>query len=1419
MNLSTSILNSAARSPRTATRAAQLRSSRLCAALLFLLLSFFTANAAQMRFGPYTNYDGTLITNFDLIYQAVGDPAIDAFGNVSGAIGLPKRVHLGADGMLTNTVQNQNIHVFNAPPTPYFFTANGYMFRAPLDSGPTIYSTTQPGVFITGMNYFVTLVMSNGTVSSITYNVITNALGFAPLPVTGTNGFIASVDATNISKFISNNLSNLLYLDYTTKLAQLTALSMTNAFATNAAGVQLINNRLYISTNYDAPLAAFNATNNIGLGSGLAALVSTNRFDPAGTALAIGILNSNMTVNVSNVLQAQIVGGATTLAQVTNVNNAGTGVIGTNGTSLTYKFSVAGTNAIIAIASPLTNGFVDKSITNNAATIAFAISLTNGLAGGGITAVVSTNIATNQVFLGTNALRIASGLSAFAPTNQFDVSGAAAIKANTNRPSISFATLAGTTTNTGTTLWPNSTAPGAGTMITSNQMNVIGISADSISSNTTNFVTLSGSLQFDFDAGEIDAYGGNIIIDHSGLYHGSLALASNLPPAGISTNGSAANQVLASVGGKTTFTNITDILGSTLGTSNVSTVVYTNALPALTNSFLTAINGNAQRLTVSNLTAVGPFRVAATNNGFLPLITDILTGPPLEAFFVFHGSSQTLIERTNSLGSAQIISQTPDAGFDFVNVASTIPNLSGVSYSWRFETNKGSAFPFYAQLTTNGFWATNFLGSGHGLTDTSASNLQAEALGQVAARIGASNAPIIATNLVLAATKMDETNGFSTNQIAAGIALEANLSFGPTGQATNIFGANPTNYIRFIGAGESSVTNGPFVWSAAGLLMNFISGDTLSYNGSSWLLRSNSVTLYTLAGASPLGAYSSISGVSPNPTAVATALIDSDGFAWRGFISPTNILAISNALQTMIISATNGLTPGGGGGGTGSNYVLNVNGGGTNNTFIFTNAAWGLSNSVQQSTARAGMFAFGGISNKVFAPESGVLGGFGNDIESSGSYNFISEGYSNSLIETFSGVIAGGQFNKINVGNFNSIGNGQSNRISGSGSTTATYSQILGGFNNAILLPSGGALDFSTIVGGQNSSITASGSTAIGSAITLSNANTIGVSDGTALSSLTNNQASFYFGNGYRFGGGPATFDGTVTAAGLSVSTITASAVANTGTFTNSGPASFLGTVTNFGKTYLRPAAAASSKTNWLFVDSTGQLLTNDFATLAASIAGGGGSLTPWPSDINGNGFALTGVGALNVTGGFTNGAWTASTLLEADANKKAISLANASGFLTNNGSGGLGYFPLTSVATTNQLIPLLGSPTSIMAAFDSGGNLVGTNNGAGLSNVIAFTHEGTSTNLNITFNGTLQSFTVTNGPDVWLNWSGANGSASFQVLTNVHIHSLTTFNKFLAGSNGVSTGVYQVTNGILSVTSYGGTNGAQLVPAIKENQ
>ena len=183
----------------------------------------------------------------------------------------------------------------------------------------------------------------------------------------------------------------------------------------------------------------------------------------------------------------------------------------------------------------------------------------------------------------------------------------------------------------------------------------------------------------------------------------------------------------------------------------------------------------------------------------------------------------------------------------------------------------------------------------------------------------------------------------------------------------------------------------------------------------------------------------------------------------------------------------------------------------------------------------------------------------------------------------------------------------------------------------------------------------------------------------------------------------------------------------------------------------------------------------------------------------------LATISILSVTNGITNQALTASTLLRADANKRIASVTNGSGALTNDSSGNFGYAPLLDASALKA---------SQYVATDANTNLVSTQNGNNWTNTIPWTHEGTTTNIVVTFNGTLQTFTITNGPTVFFSYAGANGSVSYRIIsTNFSTLQFVYPPKWLFGSNNV------ITNGVLSLTSYGGTNATQIEAAMKENQ
>ncbi|HXS67952.1 MAG TPA: hypothetical protein VN761_03860 [Candidatus Polarisedimenticolia bacterium] len=238
-------------------------------------------------------------------------------------------------------------------------------------------------------------------------------------------------------------------------------------------------------------------------------------------------------------------------------------------------------------------------------------------------------------------------------------------------------------------------------------------------------------------------------------------------------------------------------------------------------------------------------------------------------------------------------------------------------------------------------------------------------------------------------------------------------------------------------------------------------------------------------------------------------------------------------------------------------------------------------------------------------------------------------------------------------------------------------------------------------------------------------------------------------------------------------------------------------------------------------VTSVALSVPNEFSVSGSPVTGSGTLSITRTGDANFLGFNATNIGNIKITNGasiggqatisgliltngFTNQALTASSLLASDSNKKLTSVANGIGALTNDGAGNFGYASLLDASA------LKGSQ---YVKTDSATNLVSTLDGGSLTNTITWSNPA-NTNIAVVFNGTIQSYTLTNQPkDVWFTFSGANGSASFRCPTNTTLH-LPYPVVWLSGtSNSV------VTNGVFDVTSYGGTNYGQLVTAIGEGQ
>jgi len=181
-------------------------------------------------------------------------------------------------------------------------------------------------------------------------------------------------------------------------------------------------------------------------------------------------------------------------------------------------------------------------------------------------------------------------------------------------------------------------------------------------------------------------------------------------------------------------------------------------------------------------------------------------------------------------------------------------------------------------------------------------------------------------------------------------------------------------------------------------------------------------------------------------------------------------------------------------------------------------------------------------------------------------------------------------------------------------------------------------------------------------------------------------------------------------------------------------------------------------------------------------------------ADKNHLGFSETNINVL----GFTGNAWQMFT------NANGLNVSNRSSgtnfTFMNDGSFHLG----TNIAAlVSQIPPILGSPTSSFAKFDASGNVIGTNDATGLTNLSAphYTNYFAATNIVLPADGNDWRVTITNGPTIFLSFAGNNiGALTLRVKTNVTVKwppSLT----FLGYSNSVST------NGVIDFQPFGGTN------------
>jgi hypothetical protein len=1103
----------------------------LClAALLFV----HSARAALVSFG-FTNSVGQADTNYFKVIPVSG-PVAQADGSFT-TIGLPIRITPAADGRATNQLAQNNWLVTNA------FLGSGYYIRVPLDNGGTVYPSGK--LLISGGNLFVTVFSDQSGTNVPTFNQLTNVFGGKPLVSTNlpglTNLFITLLDATNVANAFANSASNSLYDDYTTRIAVVAALiqstsnflyndytakialvgggAITNAYGTNLTTLLLTGQRLYVPTNFD--------------GAGLAGTVGgnlTNLVNSASNTLAgLGITNAYGTNLTTLLLSGQ------RLYVPTNFDAAG-------GSNFLYGLNIAASNYLQSAKVSATNGYSTGQTASNL-TATGQLSLTNvagilngggrddiavqtdngninfsaGGANGGITATAAQGVSIQD--------GAASGISSDGAGNITLTSGSGPFG---NLTLQSFASIvfaaAGTINNfvtapsSGHTNIVGEINGGAAVAVPLSNFLLAGDARAGITNAYgTNALTLSVNSQniyaptnFDIKGGSNFLYGlnstsSNFLASLNSTASNALSsffiIASNYLQAAkvTATNGYSTFQVASNLTarGLLAATNVigypnsfgNDDIGITSTNGSITVSANTNSSGSGTGGGITlfAINGaslvgeNGNSSITANDSQGGVFIDADDANA---RGGKIVLQSPGGTKFQNNIGPVSVFNLIDSPASTNVLLETPAGLAVGIPVSSFLlagDSRAGITNAY------GTNRPTVLVASQNIYIPTNWDYAGgsnilYGRETTASNALQAQNAG---------------TTNFLYNIELPKTNGAANGLLVSNLVTEGNVSFGRDGQATNIISS--TNVIGFFNAGSPQATNGVFVWAAgSAVYTNWQNGAILTNNTTAWLMQTNGVTLYSLAGGNPIGNWSAVNGSLPAPTSFSSFYFNGNGMAFIGFLSITNLQAMSNNIVTNVITTITTITT--------NNFIANTNGFGTNTALYNISALqWASGNILlgfgTYGAATANNFIAGSTPNLAsitdLASGSAVIEGINNTISGSkATQAFIAGGSANVITQGCFGVISGGILNKI-------IG----------GSSGVTSDGIFGGSGNVI---SNTAIDanISTILGGQNNFITQHGDTASGRNVTLTNDANFGWSDGSNLRSTTNSQALFSATNG-----------------------------------------------------------------------------------------------------------------------------------------------------------------------------------------------------------------------------------------------------------------------------------------------------------------
>ena len=525
--------------------------------------------------------------------------------------------------------------------SPWTTTTNPATARA----GLVVYSTGEVDSKITAAtNGLVTSAITNGLATTNYVNSITNGLATTNYVNSITNGLAT----TNYAKSVTNNFTALVYTNpssilYTSSLPALTngfvTSSITNGLATtnyvNSATQGLTNG--LATTNYvnsiTNGLATTNyvnaATNGFVTSSVTNGLATTNYVNAATNGLATSsITNGLATTNYVNATTNGLVTSSITngLATTNYVNSATQGL--TNGLATTnYVNSITNGLATTNYVNAATNGFVTAAITNGLATTNYVLTQISATNAANLTittnlVIASTNNFTTlvysnpAVFLYTNALpgltngfvtsSITNGLATTnyvnAATNGFVTSSITNGLATTNYVNAATNGLVTSSITNGlaTTNYVNAATNGLVTSSVTNGLATTNFVLTQISATNTANLTVTTNLVVAATNNFTTLVYSNPVVF---LYTNALPGLTNGFVTSSITNGLATTNYANSL-----TNNFTSLVYT-----NPSSILYTSSLPGLTNGFVTA--------SVTNGLATTNYVNAATNG----LVTSSIT--------------------------------------------------------------------------------------------------------------------------------------------------------------------------------------------------------------------------------------------------------------------------------------------------------------------------------------------------------------------------------------------------------------------------------------------------------------------------------------------------------------------------------------------------------------------------------------------------------------------------------------------------------------------------------------------------------------------------------------------------------------------------------------------------------------------------